>query len=399
MTVSNTNNRGDFVAAGGVENFDYTFDCFDEDHILVYADGVLQTMGPAADYTVNLTLKRVTTVAPGFGVGDVVIIVREVPLEQLTDYVAHDAFPAETHERALDLLCMMAQQMSEIVDRMVRVPITSLLTDLEIPEGATQLIGWDAAGTGLALYNVITDVGVITTQGDLIRGSVGGDAERYPIGAAGDLLRVNAAQVDWEAPTGFKLDDWGATDDNTDLDATTAKHGLMSKLDKVKLDAHKRRITLPAACFETRSGVAAWAAFVQTQGTNIDYGELDFDAASQEKVISPPIRLTNWNGASLTLRIGWKAAAIAGDVIWSFYRLGTAVGEAWDAALVSTDLAATTVAGTTEYLNESVYTGIPGGWANNDAVIICIQRMATAGGDTMVGDAKLLYAELEYTEI
>lgn len=33
-----------------------------------------------------------------------------------------------------------------------------------------------------------------------------------------------------------KLDDFTATEDNTDLDAATAKHGLMPKLDKVKLD-------------------------------------------------------------------------------------------------------------------------------------------------------------------
>lgn len=34
----------------------------------------------------------------------------------------------------------------------------------------------------------------------------------------------------------IKLDDLAAPDDTTDLDATTAKHGLMAKADKVKLD-------------------------------------------------------------------------------------------------------------------------------------------------------------------
>jgi hypothetical protein len=34
----------------------------------------------------------------------------------------------------------------------------------------------------------------------------------------------------------IKLDDLAAPDDNTDLDATAAKHGLMPKADKVKLD-------------------------------------------------------------------------------------------------------------------------------------------------------------------
>jgi hypothetical protein len=34
----------------------------------------------------------------------------------------------------------------------------------------------------------------------------------------------------------IKLDDLAAPDDNTDLDATTLRHGLMAKADKVKLD-------------------------------------------------------------------------------------------------------------------------------------------------------------------
>lgn len=38
------------------------------------------------------------------------------------------------------------------------------------------------------------------------------------------------------AALAIKLDDFAATDDNTDLDATTFKHGLFPKLDKVKLD-------------------------------------------------------------------------------------------------------------------------------------------------------------------
>ena len=53
------------------------------------------------------------------------------------------------------------------------------------------------------------------------------------------LLRVNAAPdaVEFVAQSALKLDDFGAGDDNTDLDATDALHGLMSKADKGKLDA------------------------------------------------------------------------------------------------------------------------------------------------------------------
>lgn len=50
-------------------------------------------------------------------VGDRITIKRNVPLTQLTSYVANDRFPASTHERALDMLTMLAQQTKEITER------------------------------------------------------------------------------------------------------------------------------------------------------------------------------------------------------------------------------------------------------------------------------------------
>ena len=37
-------------------------------------------------------------------------------------------------------------------------------------------------------------------------------------------------QLDAKAATSRKLDDFGTPDDNTDLDATTSRHGLLKKL-------------------------------------------------------------------------------------------------------------------------------------------------------------------------
>ena len=48
-------------------------------------------------------------------------------------------------------------------------------------------------------------------------------------------LKTTAAAA-LAAAQAIKLDDFAAPDDNTDLDATTLKHGLMPKADKVKLD-------------------------------------------------------------------------------------------------------------------------------------------------------------------
>jgi len=55
-------------------------------------------------------------------------------------------------------------------------------------------------------------------------------------GLLADDQHVLDAEVIAAAKT-VKLDDFTTPDDNTDLDATNAKHGLMSKADKAKLDA------------------------------------------------------------------------------------------------------------------------------------------------------------------
>lgn len=52
-----------------------------------------------------------------------IIINRVVPVTQETDYVANDPFPAESHERALDKLTMLAQQVSTSLDRALLRPI------------------------------------------------------------------------------------------------------------------------------------------------------------------------------------------------------------------------------------------------------------------------------------
>ena len=52
-----------------------------------------------------------------------------------------------------------------------------------------------------------------------------------------NLLMYNTEDECWELCTNIKLDDFDAAEDNTDLDASAAAHGLFAKADKIKLDA------------------------------------------------------------------------------------------------------------------------------------------------------------------
>jgi hypothetical protein len=54
--------------------------------------------------------------------GETVLLKRDLPLTQTTDYTPNDPFPAEAHEDALDRLTFIAQQINERVDRSIVFP-------------------------------------------------------------------------------------------------------------------------------------------------------------------------------------------------------------------------------------------------------------------------------------
>jgi microcystin-dependent protein len=100
-----------YTASGSTTVFAYPFRILDGNQLKVRLGAVLQVGG----YTIsgigaqgggNVTF----AVAPLVGV--LVSLVREVPVTQLVDYQPFDAFPAETHEQALDKLTMIAQEQS-----------------------------------------------------------------------------------------------------------------------------------------------------------------------------------------------------------------------------------------------------------------------------------------------
>ena len=129
MTVSTTTLRNDYTGNGVTTAFTIGFRFLDNAHIkvirTVISTGVSSTLAITTDYTVagaggasggTLTM----LIAPTSG--HRISILRNVPLTQLTDYVANDAFPAESHETALDKLTMIDQQYQERVDRSFKYP-------------------------------------------------------------------------------------------------------------------------------------------------------------------------------------------------------------------------------------------------------------------------------------
>ena len=65
-----------------------------------------------------------------------VVIIRDTALTQETDYQPADPFPADSHENALDKLTNIAQELSEEMDRTLKVSKTTSITTPEITADA-----------------------------------------------------------------------------------------------------------------------------------------------------------------------------------------------------------------------------------------------------------------------
>lgn len=111
------------------------------------ADTVLQL---GTDYTVtgagNPAGGSITTAA-AWAAANKITIYRDPPFTQMVDYVNQDAFPAETHESALDKVTMLAQTLKRYYDRALKFPESvdaTTLSDLPSPQALT-VFGLDGA--------------------------------------------------------------------------------------------------------------------------------------------------------------------------------------------------------------------------------------------------------------
>jgi len=125
-----------------------------DEHLVVIKEqvstGTRTTLVLDSDYTVSGGDYSTGTVviSPAIATGYKVYIYRETPITQLTDYIENDTFPAESHERALDKLDIIAQDLNWIVSRAPTGDITASPFDFD-PGTATYLIRWNSDLTAL----------------------------------------------------------------------------------------------------------------------------------------------------------------------------------------------------------------------------------------------------------
>lgn len=121
MTVSSTNSSVTHLGTGAQLAFPFDFEVDDLSTLNTYVAGVLQLSGYTVSGIGNPAGGVVTfAVAPADGVN--VYLQRVLPLTQETDYTPYDSFPAESHEKALDKLTDIAQQLQEQLNRVAVQP-------------------------------------------------------------------------------------------------------------------------------------------------------------------------------------------------------------------------------------------------------------------------------------
>lgn len=163
LLVNDVDPRAQYTAAAAQTVFAYPFAIFEDSDLLVYltpsgqdADDDTDILVLTTDYTVSdagETAGGDVTLVVAADSGDIITIVRDVPVARTSDYQTAGDFLAETVNDDFDKLVMMVQQQEvDLAGRILRflntVNLTGISTDLPAPT-ADGFLKWNAAGTAL----------------------------------------------------------------------------------------------------------------------------------------------------------------------------------------------------------------------------------------------------------
>lgn len=173
MTVSTTTARVAYAGNGSTTAFTIPWPFLSAADLRVIkraSSGVETVFTIGADYTVTGAGSAnggTLTLASAPVAGETITILRDPVIVQSTDYLPNDPFPAESHERALDLLTMAAQRLDDRLDRAL------VLAESDTP-GAGAFQGGGNRITNLAPGTLSSDAVTLLQVQSLISSSGGG---------------------------------------------------------------------------------------------------------------------------------------------------------------------------------------------------------------------------------
>ena len=110
--------------------------------------------------TGTVTIKNITVVE-----GEKLTVYRETPLIQDTKYPRTGAFPAASHEGALDYITMQNQEQQEQIDRSLKIPNSVETFDAQMPTPLpARALKINADGTGFEMSEFDPDTALVLTE-------------------------------------------------------------------------------------------------------------------------------------------------------------------------------------------------------------------------------------------
>ncbi len=240
MTISTTDSRISYNGNGVTTVFSFPYRFLANGDIVVVSvssTGVETVKTLTTDYTLtgagddaggSVTM----LVAPASGTR--LIIYRDTEVVQEVDYISGDPFPAETHERALDRLTMIAQEIAPNLARAITLPVgdASGLNE-SLPAAANRLdrfIVFDAA-TGATEVSTVTQTQVASAVAAAYAAGSTADAITFLQEGTGAVSRsVQAKMRDQE---NLSPADFGAVGDGTTDDTTAVSNMVTAQASKL----------------------------------------------------------------------------------------------------------------------------------------------------------------------
>jgi len=171
MTIANEDARtGPYNGNGATTAFDYDFKVVDQAHLVVTLTDA-SSVDTVQTITTHYTVSGVgdegggsITMVTAPATGELLTITRDVTRTQEVDLQNRGSFLPNTIERAFDKLTQITQDLSELLNRAVKQPVTSTV-ELTFPAptgNADKVIGFNSAGTDLEAKTVNTAAYITT---------------------------------------------------------------------------------------------------------------------------------------------------------------------------------------------------------------------------------------------
>lgn len=124
--VEDINSRRQYTASAAQTAFDYPFPIFENSDIVVYDNSTLQVL--TTDYTVSGAGNDsggTITFLSGRTLGHTITIYRDIPIERISQFANDGPQSADAYNEELNRIVMVQQQLEELIQRCIRVPLIS----------------------------------------------------------------------------------------------------------------------------------------------------------------------------------------------------------------------------------------------------------------------------------